>query len=510
MKANTYIPKILLVDDLDMNLIALSRLLCTLPVELHQATSGNEGLRLALHHDFALILLDVNMPEMNGYEMASILNEDPKTKHVPIIFVTANDPSEMNKLCGYEVGAVDYLFKPLNHKVLLSKVKSFVELDQNRKALADEVQNRLRLATVMENVGDLVEVTNTAFEITYINAAHERTMGYTLQEVAGKHPFFFQGGSVSSGFYRTIEETISNGDIWRGTLVGQAKDGALYDFDAVCSPVFNDKHELVSYVAIKRDVTERNRVLVELRDHKLHLEELVAARTRELEETNQRLRSEVEERRKTEMQAKESLQEKEALLQEIHHRVKNNLQIIASLLYLQSRKISDPHLTEIFTDSQNRVRSMSLVHETLYQSSHLSRVDFGEYARRLVAQLVQSFRLPRVTIDVGEETACMSINKAIPCGLIVNELVTNAIKHAFPNDRDGRIEVGVSLEGASDRYVLTIRDDGIGLPDNWTSIDHQSLGLKLVSKLVHQIRGELAVESRAGTCFTITFPEEGS
>ncbi len=201
-----------------------------------------------------------------------------------------------------------------------------------------------------------------------------------------------------------------------------------------------------------------------------------------------------------------SLREKETLLKEVHHRVKNNLQVIASLLRLQARHLHDTETRAMFEESQNRVHSISLVHEMLYRTADLSRIDIAEYLRTLITHLTDDWKQGvgsiRVTVEaVGVQLA---VDAAIPCGLIVNELVTNALKHAFPNARAGLIRVSVILEPAG-WLTLTVQDDGVGMPEKLDLRRSGSLGLELVNALVRQLHATIDVRRNAGTSFEIRF-----
>ncbi|MGD9374734.1 MAG: histidine kinase dimerization/phosphoacceptor domain -containing protein [Anaerolineae bacterium] len=222
-------------------------------------------------------------------------------------------------------------------------------------------------------------------------------------------------------------------------------------------------------------------------------------------------RREITERKAIEAQITASLAEKDVLLKEIHHRVKNNLQVISSLLYLQSRQIRDPVNAEMFEESRHRVRSMALVHERLYQAPDLARVDFAEYVRSLISYLYQSYSvaLDRVQVDVKVEPVDLGIDIAIPCGLILNELVTNALKHAFPPDSAGRIDVAFH-HCDPDTFQLIVGDSGVGLPAGQEVWRDGSLGLQLVRTLVEQLGGSLHLDSGQGTRFSITFSDAGT
>jgi PAS domain S-box-containing protein len=201
---------------------------------------------------------------------------------------------------------------------------------------------------------------------------------------------------------------------------------------------------------------------------------------------------------------KASLEEKIILLREVHHRVKNNLQIIISLNNLQLREVQDPKLKQFLNETKNRVRAMSLVHEKLYQSDSLSHIDLAEYLRYLASQLFSYYstdsRRVKLVVDMGK--AAIDINTAIPIGLIVNELISNALKYAFPGDREGTLVVSGGLEGQL--LTISVKDDGIGMPPGYDWKNAKSLGLRLVNILADQIDGTVAMTGDQGTTFIIT------
>ncbi|NQE34882.1 PAS domain-containing sensor histidine kinase [Microcoleus asticus] len=216
----------------------------------------------------------------------------------------------------------------------------------------------------------------------------------------------------------------------------------------------------------------------------------------------------ITDRKRDEDQIKASLAEKEVLLQEIHHRVKNNLQVISSLLKLQSRYIQDSRVSEMLKESQNRVRSMALVHEQLYQSKDWSNIDFAEYIQNLAHNLFQAYEIHAEGVKLQTNIAPCSLNidTAVPCGLIINELVTNALKYAFTGQIKGKINIDFTL-GNNRLCVLTVSDSGIGFPQDLDYRKARTLGLRLVGSLVKQIRGKIELLETAGTTFKITFSQ---
>lgn len=223
----------------------------------------------------------------------------------------------------------------------------------------------------------------------------------------------------------------------------------------------------------------------------------------------------ISERKQAEEQLKASLQEKEVLLKEIHHRVKNNLQIISSLLRMQSRHARDTHTGELFKEAQDRVQSMAFIHEQLYQSPDLSSIDFGDYLQTLVNNLFRSYGINHKQIALSIETQGinLTLNSAIPCGLIVNELVSNSLKYAFPDCQQGAISIHLHTQFnpevmVNTQAVLKITDDGVGIPQAMVWQNTNSLGLRIVRNLVAQLKGNISLDRQYGTSFTITFPIE--
>jgi len=192
------------------------------------------------------------------------------------------------------------------------------------------------------------------------------------------------------------------------------------------------------------------------------------------------------------------------LLQEIHHRVKNNLQVISSLLSLQARGMEHPGAREALRESENRVRSMALVHEALYKSEHLARIDVGRYLRDLGRALVESYSTGgRVELLVEAEEMAMSVDAAVSCGLIVHELVSNSLKYAFPEGRTGEIRIGVTPSSDAS-LTLSVKDDGAGFPEHLDFRDSPSLGLQLVGALAAQMGGSVELHREGGTEFRVS------
>ena len=337
-----------------------------------------------------------------------------------------------------------------------------------------ESEERYRLH--FENMNDVIYSIGPDFKLLTISPSVERHLGHRPEELIGK-PIWEMNVLAPEYFEiatEDIKHTLAGETIPSHTYEFIAKDGTRKIGDLTGAPLYRDG-QVIGVITVARDISER-----------------------------------VE----TEQQIKASLAEKEILLREIHHRVKNNLQIISSLLYLQSGQVHDKQILELLKESQNRVRSMSLVHEKLYQSEDLARVDFLDYVRYLGHYLFQSYGTDTnmIHLIVQGEKAPLDIDMAIPCGLLLNELLSNTLKHAFPADRQGEIRVNFypsSLDGKM-LWKLIVADDGIGLPPEFDLTTSHSLGLRLVNTLVNQLDGEIRIDRQHGTTFEITFADSSS
>lgn len=271
-------------------------------------------------------------------------------------------------------------------------------------------------------------------------------------------------------------------------------DGGWHPILARGVPVEDGRGKLICWAGINLDISRQKKSEEALRHAHAELDQKVQQRTAELTEVNARLQ--------------ESLLEKEMLLREIHHRVKNNLQVVSSLLDLQSSHTQDAQAMEMFRESQQRVRSMALVHEQLYQRGDLANIHFNEYLESLIDHLFVSYRVASDRIQLSmenHEDVQLSIDVAVPCGLLLNELVSNCLKHAFVGRETGQIRIALQLLDG-DRLQLQIADDGVGLPRHVDMEHPETFGLHLVTLLVAQLQGSLEVEREHGTLFRIAFP----
>lgn len=283
----------------------------------------------------------------------------------------------------------------------------------------------------------------------------------------------------------------------------RCKDGNIIDVEV--SVIHSEIHG-GHFVSFHHDITKRKRADEALQASYAELEGRVQERTQELNTKNEQLQMEIDARNKAEKLVMTSLREKEVLLREIHHRVKNNLQIVSSLLNLQSRIIKDETTLNAIKDSQNRIKAMALVHEKLYRSGDIAHINLAEYVRYLTDSLFRFYGInPQVVQPVYDIVDIkVNIHIAIPLGLIVNELVSNTLKHGFPDRKTGEISLRISQD--SDHITVIIKDTGIGIEPDFDWRNAESLGLRLVIQLTEQLDGTISLDRTNGTAFTIIIP----
>jgi PAS domain S-box-containing protein len=309
-------------------------------------------------------------------------------------------------------------------------------------------------------------------QIVSWNDGAQRLLGYTAPEIVGQScSIIFVPEDVATGQpEREIGEALRHGraedERWH-----LRKDGTRFWCSGVLTRIDDEHGNRRGFAKVMRDETERRNVKEQLTS---------------------------------------SLAEKEVLLKEIHHRVKNNLQVITSLLTLQSDTVEDEHTRKLFDESINRVRTIGDIHELLYRSPELARVDFSFYLKRLAQSLCSFYGVDqsRIAVRVEADDPKLQLAQAIPCGLMVNELLTNSLKHAFFDGRAGEIRVALRCEDGV--CLLEVADDGVGLPEDMTVENTMSLGLKLVSVLAQQLGGEVQLHRNSGTRFVVSFPVSGS
>jgi len=415
-----------------------------------------------------IIITDYKLPSFNGSSALAIAKAE--CPDVPVIFVTGALGEEM----AVEIlkkGATDYILKHRLSHLAPAVMRALREVEERveRKKVDDALRESERKYHALAELSPVgIFRTDAKGDCTYINERWQMIAGLTLEEALGKgwvqslHPD--DRNRISAQWQQAARERRPFRLEYRflhpnGTttwVLGQAIIERT------------ESEEVAGYIGTITDITERK-----------HAEE----------------------------QLKESLKEKEILLREIHHRVKNNMQVISSLLMLQEELSEDEKVIEMLKDSQNRITSMALIHEKLYLSENLSKIDLKEYIDELVSGLFQSYGISedKVALNINAENVLSGIDSAIPCGLIINELVSNSLKHAFPEDESGEINIFIRSTD-EDMVELIISDNGVGIPKDLDFRKTESLGLRIVNVLVeNQLHGEITLNRDKGTEFKIKF-----
>jgi PAS domain S-box-containing protein len=376
------------------------------------------------------------------------------------------------------------------------------DITDRKRAEQALLESEERYRTLIDQIPDYVIVHRNGI-ILYVNPSAAAQLGYTREKLIGKTIIPFITPEHHDLVKKMMTMRIAGEPIppYEMTITGQ--DGRLHTV-LVNGARIQYMGEPAS-LNVLTDITPIKEAAEAVRQANEVLEKRVAERTEALTKANVQMEEEITARKKAEVEISQSLAEKELLLREIHHRVKNNLQIIISLLNLQSRHIQDQNVLDAIQDSQNRVRAMALVHERIYRSHNIATINLKDYISYLVNQIFGFYNIPRdrIGVTITMEDYPADIDMTIPIGLIVNELVSNSIKHAFPDGRTGGISIGCT-QPAPDTLQFVYRDDGVGIPEGFDWRDSESLGLRLVNSLVGQLDGTIEKGPGEGTMFIIT------
>lgn len=342
-------------------------------------------------------------------------------------------------------------------------LSSIVNLTQRKR-----LEHRFRQA--VESAPNAIVMVNESGTIVMVNAQTELSFGYTRTEMLGQTvemlvPERFRAGHV--GFRKAYLANPVSRPMGAGReLFGLRKDGTEFPVELGLSLI--DSHEETLILSSIVDITERRNASDKL---------------------------------------KQALSEKEMLLKEVYHRVKNNLQVVSSLINLQAGNVNNAETADLLKQSADRIKAMALLHEKLYHSKDLARIDFNDYIRSLVDHLLFGYgaHSDKVTLNMKVDKVFLGVDTAIPCGLIINELLSNALKHAFPGDRHG--EINITFTQNQGEYSLTITDNGIGFPSELDFKKSSSLGLQLVDTLTNQLMGRMSLDRANGSTFTLRFTE---
>ncbi|MCX6182951.1 MAG: PAS domain S-box protein [Bacteroidetes bacterium] len=365
--------------------------------------------------------------------------------------------------------------------------------DITRRKEAEEFKNKSIKSyfEIFNTSSDYIFIINEQEYIIDVNKSTIDRFGISKEEIIG-NTFKILSDQIRNDFaifQKNINESWKKQkkfDWW-----GKTRKGEIFPMEIILrNGSYFGKNVLIVNA---RDISER--VMAE--------EERLRAEIAEANSTF--LKKEIDERKISEEKLKETLSEREMLLKEVHHRVKNNLQVISSILNLQSSYVKDQYTLSMLKECRDRIKSMSFIHESLYQTKNFSHVDFGDYLKSLCSNLLYSYSVSgRVTLNYDIDNIFLTLDTAIPAGLIVNELVSNSLKYGFPDNQKGNIFVSLksTKKGLN---VLIVEDDGVGMPPSVNFKETDSLGLQLVVTLSDQIDGEITLKEGKGACFVIEF-----
>ncbi|KJU81941.1 signal transduction histidine kinase [Candidatus Magnetobacterium bavaricum] len=464
--------KVLVIDDEAIIRDRLKRLLMLDDYDAYAAENGIEGLEVFEREAPDVIVADIKMPKMDGIEVLKRIKMK-KTKS-EVIFITGHGGVD-TAIEAMKEGAFGYIQKPVEYDELKIAIEKAIEKQDMQSKINTYVIELKRSVNEWETtfncVSDGLSIHDERYNIIKANKAFIDTFGFSSDALDTKpcHDIF---DCVKNDIYSCLNLKSSHS---RGSCIKEIFYTPLNAyFEITASPIFAKDGEFKGSIHIFKDITQR----------KLYEEQINA-----------------------------SLQEKTLLLREIHHRVKNNMEIISSLIELHMEDIEDKKTMSMCDDMRNRIRSMSLVHKMLYQSDNISEVNFADYTKNLVTDILNSYRTDPSTVAVNMDIddVYIAMDTAVPCCLIINELVTNSLKHAFTGMASGELHIsfrGVGHNTNENAYELIVKDNGKGIPDGFDINKSSSMGLKLIRILAeYQLRGKIEMNTKGGTEFKLSFNE---
>ncbi len=501
--------KLIIADD-DKEVHAVSNLTLSnfsfngLPLDIINVYSADETKKVILDNpDSAMILLDVVMEDHDsGLKLVKFIRETANNSLIRIILRTGQPgfAPELTVITDYDINDYKGKTELTSAKLVTTIIASLRNYDDLRK-IEKHRQNLELIASSsaeMHGLESTIPLNDTIHET--LDELVKRFSEHSDSNVSILNGFI-EGGDLliekGSGEYSDLEgkkelKTIIPQFIYNKINDTQAQDNIFFH-KKECTIFLKTVRGTTRLIHIKKipELSELEKsILITFCNNLITIYNNVDL---------------MEEQKKTEKQIRNSLAEKQILVKEIHHRVKNNLQIIISLLHMQSSGIENEQLLAIIKESENRVQSMSLVHEKLYQSEMMATINFNEYIRSLAERLISSYGvLNQIKLTLDTAPVMLSINTAIPCGLILNEILTNSMKYAFPDNKEG--EITIRMNTKDEDVILSISDNGVGIPQDMDKSKIKSLGLKLIQVLTSQIDGNVEIENNNGTTFKLTFP----
>jgi len=427
----------------------------------YQRVDSAEAVIAALEHQtWDIILCDHYMPAFSSMDALSILQG--KELDLPFIIVSGHI-SEEEAVAAMKAGAHDYVMKDKLARLVPAVERELKEAEERRK----RKQTEALYHSLVEHLPQNVFCKDAAGLFTFANQRFCRAMGKPLSDIVGKTDADLFPPELARKHEQDDARVLESGKMLETVEEHPGPGQEKLYMQVIKTPLHDARGKVAGLQGIFTDVTERRRA-----------EEAIRA----------------------------SLEEKTVLLREVHHRVKNNLQIVISLLRLQAARTKNSEALDTFQETGNRIHSMALLHEALYRSQSLAHVNFADYIESLCSHLFRSHgpKAVHVKLERHLEQVSMDLDRAVFCGLIVNELVSNALKHAFPDERTGRIAVELRTT-PQEQILLKVADDGVGLPWGTNLRQTKTLGHQLVFMLAEKLRGTVEVTRDRGTAFCITF-----
>ncbi|NOZ62018.1 MAG: PAS domain S-box protein [Calditrichaeota bacterium] len=438
------------------------------PFALTHVENKSELLAGLKKNEYDIILMDYSLPAFDPFKTITELKKSYPDTPIVIISGTIGEELAIETL---KSGAIDYVLKHRLARLTpaIERALQLVEERQKRRLAQEKLRiSEEKYRLLAENASDIISKCTRLGEYLYVSPSAKEITGYQAHELFGKICYDFVHpddlNDVKNSHQSVLEKDVISSVEYRF----RCKDGSFTWVETKSKQLKpNSDSAEFSILSVTRDIRERKAF---------------------------------------EEQLKASLREKELLLNEIHHRVKNNLQIISSLLNLQAARIDQPEAKDVFRKSVSRIRTLALIHEKLYKSDNLAEIKFVDYAKSLARGLFLAYHSPEspVSLVVEGGDARLGIDKAIPSGLLINELVTNSLKYAFPDKRGGTILI--RFEDLGESYSLTVADDGVGLPENFPL--EETMGSRLLRALTDQLEGKMDIDRSQGAKFVVTFPKK--
>jgi PAS domain S-box-containing protein len=441
------------------------------------AFNGNTAINMCSLEKFDLAIVDYKLPDMDGLQLQERLSA---FMDADVIIITGHASLQSAAEAVHRKRIVGYETKPLDMGRLLAFIEQVVE---RRRAEEASRNSRWELDIIFNSVRALIWQKDRNGKYLQVNRAYCETVGIPREEIIGKSDYDLFPFDIAEHYVKYDQKVMDSGKPECGIEEPHQRPSGERGWSLTDKLLYhNGKENIAGTIGFALDITERKR---------------------------------------SEEQIKASLKEKEALLRELNHRVKNNLMAICSLISLQSYQTKDPHTLSLLNGLDNRVMSMAYVHEEIYQAENFAKIDFSPYLERLITSIYQHFTRQFVDIKIDVENIFLEVEKAVTCGLLTAELAANAFKHAFPEDslfsslvEDGREEeytpeLRIEMRQEGDCYILIVSDNGVGLPQGVDPHQPVTLGMTLVKSWAeHQLGGKLEMESGKGTRFIITFKDK--